>query len=48
MRTTRDLWLPAVNAHGGFGRWRFLEVRDPYDCRADLAAALAAEPLVPA
>ncbi len=48
VRTTRDLWVPAVNAHGGFGRWRFIEVTDPYDCREDLLAALTAEPLVAA
>ncbi len=48
VRTARDLWLPAVNAHGGFGRWRFLEIRDPYDCRQDLLTALTFEPLVPA
>ena len=22
-QTTRDLWVPGVNALGGFGRWRF-------------------------
>jgi len=45
VRTARDLWVPAVNAHGGFGRWRFIEVTDPYDCRADLLAALTMESL---
>ncbi len=29
--TARTLWIPAVNNHGGFGRWVFLEVTDPYD-----------------
>lgn len=24
-------WVPAVNNHGGFGRWAFLEVRDQFD-----------------
>jgi type III restriction enzyme len=47
VRTARDLWMPAVNAHGGFGRWRFLEIKDPYDCRQDLLTALTFEPLVP-
>jgi type III restriction enzyme len=28
--TTRNLWIPAVNNHGGFGRWGFLEVNDPW------------------
>ncbi|MGQ4382820.1 BPTD_3080 family restriction endonuclease [Streptomyces sp. SAS_270] len=25
----RNLWLPAVNGHGGFGLWGFCEVTDP-------------------
>jgi type III restriction enzyme len=29
--TARTLWVPAVNNHGGFGRWAFLEIADPYD-----------------
>jgi type III restriction enzyme len=29
--TARTLWVPAVNKHGAFGRWAFLEVPDPYD-----------------
>jgi type III restriction enzyme len=29
--TARMLWVPAVNNHGAFGRWAFLEVTDPYD-----------------
>ncbi len=27
------LWVPAVNNHGGFGRWAFLEVADPWDAQ---------------
>jgi type III restriction enzyme len=27
----RDLWVPAVNNDGRFGRWAFLEVTDPWD-----------------
>ena len=27
--TARTLWVPAVNNHGGFGRWAFLEITDP-------------------
>ena len=26
-----ELWAPAVNNHGGLGRWPFLEIRDIYD-----------------
>jgi type III restriction enzyme len=29
--TERILWIPAVNNHGGFGRWAFLEIEDPWD-----------------
>jgi type III restriction enzyme len=29
--TARTLWVPAINNHGGFGRWAFLEVADPWD-----------------
>ena len=27
-QTTRELWVPGVNALGGFGRWHFGEFRD--------------------
>jgi len=29
--TAKTLWIPAVNNHGGFGRWDFLEIEDPWD-----------------
>lgn len=29
--TARTLWVPAINNHGGFGRWEFLEVADPWN-----------------
>ena len=32
--TARALWVPAVNNHGGFGRWGFVEVEDPWDTEA--------------
>jgi len=31
--TARTLWVPAVNAHGGFGRWAFIEITDPWDAQ---------------
>ncbi len=31
--TARNLWVPAVNNHGGFGKWAFLEVSDPWDVK---------------
>lgn len=29
--TARTLWVPAVNHHGGFGRWDFVEIGDPWN-----------------
>jgi len=37
-QTTRDLWVPGVNALGGFGRWAFAEFRDWTMMDEDLAA----------
>jgi type III restriction enzyme len=37
--TARHLWVPAVNNHGGFGRWHYLEITDPTTAKADLKAA---------
>lgn len=31
--TARNLWVPAINNHGGFGRWAFLEISDPWDAQ---------------
>ena len=31
--TARTLWVPSINNHGGFGRWAFLEVADPWDAQ---------------
>jgi type III restriction enzyme len=38
--TARDLWVTAVNNHGGFGRWAFLEISDPWDAKSVIRAAL--------
>jgi type III restriction enzyme len=29
--TAEALWVPAVNNAGAWGRWRFLEIKDPWD-----------------
>ena len=34
--TMRNLWVPAVNNHGGFGRWDFIELTDAYDLKQAL------------
>jgi type III restriction enzyme len=39
--TARTLWVPAVNNHGGFGRWAFVEVTDPWDAQRTTRAAIA-------
>ena len=31
--TARRLWVPAINNHGGFGRWAFIEIADPWDAK---------------
>lgn len=31
--TARTLWVPAINNHGGYGRWAFIEVDDPWDAQ---------------
>ena len=36
--TARYLWAPAVNNHGGYGRWAFVEITDPWDCDASIRA----------
>lgn len=38
--TARDLWVPAVNNHGAFGRWAFLEISDPWDAMKAIRAFL--------
>jgi len=39
--TARDLWVTAVNNHGGFGRWAFLEVTDPWDAQSAVRKAMS-------
>jgi type III restriction enzyme len=40
--TARDLWVPAINAHGGFGAWAFVEVADPWETQRIVRGALRA------
>ncbi len=39
--TARKLWTPAVNAEGTFGRWQFLEIKDPWDAQNTIREFLA-------
>lgn len=36
-QTARDLWVPGVNALGGFGRWAFAEFTDPFTTDDELS-----------
>jgi type III restriction enzyme len=38
--TARTLWVPAINRHGGFGRWAFIEIADPWDAMHTIRAML--------
>lgn len=37
---SKPLEMPAVNNHGGFGRWAFLEIADPWDAKNTIRAFL--------
>ena len=37
--TAHSLWVPAINNHGGFGRWAFLEIDDPWDAKNVIRAS---------
>jgi type III restriction enzyme len=41
--TARTLWVPAVNNHGGLGRWGFIEITDPWDAKNTIRAMLGGE-----
>jgi type III restriction enzyme len=37
----RNQWVPAINNHGGFGRWGFIEITDPWNAKNTIRATLA-------
>lgn len=39
--TAKNRWVPAVNSHSGFGRWAFVEVRDPWDAANTIRSAIS-------
>lgn len=39
--TARHLWVPAVNRHGAWGVWAFVEVGDPSSARAAISGAVS-------
>ncbi|MGH9899594.1 MAG: BPTD_3080 family restriction endonuclease, partial [Pyrinomonadaceae bacterium] len=40
--TAHTLWVPAVNNHGGFGRWAFLEIDDPWNAQNAIRKGISA------
>jgi type III restriction enzyme len=38
--TARTLWVPAINNHGGFGRWSVIEVDDPWNSQNQIRSFL--------
>ena len=38
--TANTLWIPAINNHGGFGRWAFIEITDPWNAKNEIRVAL--------
>ncbi len=41
VKTARELWVPAINKHGGFGRWAFLEIRDIHETQTLIRSGMA-------
>jgi type III restriction enzyme len=39
--TARTLWVPAINNHGGYGRWAYIEISDPWDAMKTIRASLS-------
>ena len=42
--TARTLWVPAINQHGGFGRWAFIESSDPWDAQNAIRGVIRGQP----
>jgi len=36
-----NLWVLSINNHGGYGRWAFIEISDPWDAKNTIRAKLA-------
>ena len=41
--TARDYWVPAVNNDGGYGRWAFLEITDPWNVKTAIRKFLTSK-----
>ena len=40
--TARTLWVPAINNYGGFGRWAFVEIDDPWNAQNAIRKGISA------
>jgi type III restriction enzyme len=40
--TARTLWAPAINNHGGFGKWAFIEIHEPWNAKTEIAEFMKA------
>lgn len=40
IETARNQWVPAVNQHGGLGRWAFINITDPWDAENTIRSAI--------
>jgi len=40
VETARTLCVPAINNHGGLGRWGFIEIADPWDAKNTIRGRL--------
>jgi len=38
VETDSNIWILEVTNHGGFGRWAFLEIVDPWDAKNSITA----------
>jgi type III restriction enzyme len=42
VQTARNLWIPAVNNHGAYGRWALVEITDPNNTKNTIRDVLTA------
>ncbi len=40
VETAKNLWIPAINNHGGYGKWSFIEITDPWDSKKAIRSHL--------
>ena len=41
VETAKNIWVPAVNNNGAFGKWAFIEITDPWDAKNLIRAFLS-------